>query len=109
MRKPGTSLKFLWLIAAATMIRATLAVDYPRAKEACTVQNDCFDEFEFCQRFTDEANGVCNHKKVTPVMTIEVLGYLMTFLVLLTSNMGGLGGGGAVIPICMVFFGFDTK
>ena len=109
MRKAGTRLKFLPLIAAATLIRATIAVDYPRAKEACTVQMDCFDEFEFCQRFTDEADGVCSHKELTPVMTIEVHGYLMTFLVLLTSNMGGLGGGGAVIPICMVFFGFDTK
>ena len=40
---------------------------------------------------------------------IEVWGSFVTFLILLTSNMGGLGGGGAVIPVCMVFFGFDTK
>ncbi len=25
------------------------------------------------------------------------------------STMGGIGGGGAVVPLCMTFFGFSTK
>ena len=40
---------------------------------------------------------------------IEILGSFLVFFILLTANMGGLGGGGALIPICMLFFGFDTK
>ena len=70
---------------------------------------DCFDEFEFCQKDPTEAEGVCEHKEVTPILAIEVLGYIVTCFILLASNMGGLGGGGSVIPIAMVFFGFDTK
>lgn len=43
------------------------------------------------------------------MLGIEVLGYFMMIFVMFTSNLGGLGGGGAVIPVCMIFFGFDTK
>ena len=96
-------------VPALLLMQAALAVDYPRAKESCVASTDCFDEFEYCEKDQTEAEGVCEHKDVTPVLAIEVLGYFMTFLILLTSNMGGLGGGGAVIPIAMVFFGFDTK
>jgi uncharacterized membrane protein YfcA len=29
--------------------------------------------------------------------------------VLWFANMGGVGGGGIVVPICIIFFGFDAK
>ena len=41
--------------------------------------------------------------------SIEYVGAVMTLILLFISNVGGLGGGGAVIPIAMIFFGFDTK
>ena len=62
-----------------------------------------------CELPESASEGICEHKEVTPVLTSEVIGYIMTWFILFTSNLGGLGGGGAVIPICMVFFGFDTK
>lgn len=39
----------------------------------------------------------------------EYVGSILILVLLFISNVGGLGGGGAVIPLAMVFFGFDTK
>lgn len=33
----------------------------------------------------------------------------MTFILLALSNSGGLGGGGAMVPVLMIFFRFDLK
>ena len=57
-----------------------------------------------------ETDGICEHKGVFPIdKGIEWLGAVITSVVICLSNMGGMGGGGAVIPIAMIFFGFDTK
>lgn len=40
---------------------------------------------------------------------MEIAGSFIIFVFLVISNMGGLGGGGAVIPVAMVFFGFNMK
>ena len=40
---------------------------------------------------------------------LEWIGNFAVIIVLLTSNCGGLGGGGAIIPVAMLFYGFDTK
>ena len=40
---------------------------------------------------------------------MEIVGTVLIGILLLISNVGGLGGGGAVIPLAMVFFGFNTK
>ena len=53
--------------------------------------------------------GTCKHKDLFPLQPIEITGFALSLFVLLISNVGGLGGGGALIPVAMVFFGFDTK
>ena len=55
------------------------------------------------------AVGKCEHKEIDPLNKMEIFGCVVTFVGLLTSNMGGLGGGGVIIPVAMVFFGFNTK
>ena len=40
---------------------------------------------------------------------LEFWGMLMVITVLIIANMGGLGGGGIVLPVCMLFFRFDAK
>ena len=40
---------------------------------------------------------------------LEFIGCFITIFVLFASNCGGLGGGGAVVPIVMVFFNYDVK
>lgn len=39
----------------------------------------------------------------------EFWGLILTFLLLWLANMGGVGGGGILIPIGVLCFGFNTK
>jgi uncharacterized membrane protein YfcA len=40
---------------------------------------------------------------------MEYAGSVSVILVLIMTSMGGLGGGGAIIPIAIFFYGFETK
>jgi uncharacterized membrane protein YfcA len=39
----------------------------------------------------------------------EFIGIIILTIVLALSNMGGIGGGGVVVPFTMSFFTFSTK
>jgi uncharacterized membrane protein YfcA len=39
----------------------------------------------------------------------EYIGAFIVFIVTIIANTGGLGGGGTIIPIALIFFGFDPK
>lgn len=39
----------------------------------------------------------------------EFIGMFLTPIILFGANCGGLGGAGALIPVCLFFFNFDTK
>lgn len=41
--------------------------------------------------------------------TMEVVGLISIFFLIVFAAIGGLGGGGSQMPICMIFFGFDVK
>jgi hypothetical protein len=73
--------------------------------ELCSSSLDCEEGWEIC----DENTSLCAHKGMFPLKGMEVLGCLMIFLALTYSNAGGLGGGGIIIPVVMVFFGFNMK
>ncbi len=49
------------------------------------------------------------HKAVFPMVGIEYAGALLIPVLLALAQSGGLAGGGALIPIAIIFFGFDTK
>lgn len=57
----------------------------------------------------DSLTGVCVHKNVFPMDGFEFCGCILTFIVLFIANCGGVGGGGALIPVVLVFYGFDMK
>ena len=78
------------------------AANYPRVKKPCVADQDCFEDFEVCAREAEAERGVCVHKDIFPMNALEIAGCFMTFIV-------GLGGAGALIPILLGFFGFDTK
>ena len=44
-----------------------------------------------------------------PLKSEEFWGMLAVIVFLWIANMGGLGGGGIVMPICLIFFKFDPK
>ena len=79
---------------------------YPRAGEPCTSDSDCLTDFEYCSA---SDGSTCKHKDLFPMLFIENAGELITTLILFLSNCGGLGGGGSLIPIIIIFFGFDVK
>jgi len=96
------------------LVAVTQAANYPREKEDCRSDADCFTDFEFCPKVEagstePDLASVCKHKEIWELLTLEWVGCVAIVGILLISNCGGLGGGGALIPICMVFFGFDTK
>lgn len=56
-----------------------------------------------------ERIGQCAHKDIFPMKPMEFWGLVLTFVILWFTNMGGLGGGGSIVPISMLFFRFDAK
>lgn len=53
--------------------------------------------------------ATCQHKDVFPILGVEFIGLALLTMVTSISTVGGIGGGGLVIPFCMTFFGFQTK
>ena len=52
--------------------------------------------------------GTCQHKPVFPIMTSEYLGLLTLPILLGLANVGGIGGGGLIIPLAIGCWGFST-
>ena len=69
----------------------------------CSNTSDCILAFETCTA------NICTHKPLYPLNQLEITGLFATFLVFLGANAGGLGGGGAILPITIIFFRFDVK
>ena len=71
------------------------------------------DAAEFCSFYPYEvcsaANSICEHKGVFPVLTSEIVGLLITPLLLGLASVAGLGGGVVFVPLTMAFFHFKTK
>ena len=52
---------------------------------------------------------ICEHKDIWPLLPIEWAGCVLVFLALVFANLSGAAGAGLVIPISMIWFGFDQK
>jgi hypothetical protein len=52
---------------------------------------------------------VCRHKDIFPIYPREFIGVVLLPVLLGMANVGGIGGGGLIIPFLMTFWGFDTK
>ena len=72
----------------------------------CTSNTNCTgDGWESCST----SIKTCIQKEVFPMFGLEYVGCLFVMLQIFYSNIGGLGGGGILIPTCIIFFNFDTK
>jgi uncharacterized membrane protein YfcA len=49
------------------------------------------------------------HKPLFPMNITEYIGSLVVYFILILANSGGLGGGGVITPVALIFFGFDPK
>ena len=73
------------------------------ADNTCTTEVDCLSGWEYCK------NSKCVHKEVWPLLPLEYVGLVVVFFVLMFTNAGGIGGGGTLLPVAIVFFRFDLK
>ena len=85
-----------WILACLVLLTASQSV--------CKVDDDCDPPYELC----DDELGECKHKKVFPLEALEFVGSFVLGIILAFCNAAGIGGGGIVIPICLIFFRFDT-
>ena len=82
---------------------------------ACETDDDCIEdlsEYYTCRKNPkdeDDDQKVCVHKDLFPLQAKEWIGTFAFAAFMLLANVGGIGGGGIAIPMCMYFFGFDTK
>ena len=53
--------------------------------------------------------GYCGHKEVFPGQPLEIGGIIVFAIIMMLSNIAGIGGGGVAIPIIMSMFYFSTK
>lgn len=58
---------------------------------------------------TDTAKKYCAHKVLWPLSTKEWVGSFVFSIIMLLSNVGGIGGGGVAIPLAMYFFNLTFK
>ena len=76
----------------------------------CASDSDCQPNgWEYCKKEGGDTEGYCEHKDLFPMKERELWGMLVVFACLWLANMGGVGGGGMVVPISMLFFKFDAK
>ncbi|TNV79608.1 hypothetical protein FGO68_gene15395 [Halteria grandinella] len=82
-------------------------------KQYCFDDQTCDSMFKYCD--TDQAplggewQGVCEHKRLFPMLLVEFIGCFLIIILAIISNAAGTAGGGVVIPLVMIFFGWDTK
>jgi hypothetical protein len=69
----------------------------------CEIDDDCHNSFSVCH------DKVCVHKSVFPELGLEIGGIFVIMAIKVLSTMAGVGGGAIVTPLCMVFYGFETK
>lgn len=63
----------------------------------------CEGPWQTCQK------NICAHKPIWPLAPIEWVGLVCMTLLLALANIGGIGGGGIIIPICIAMYGFGTR
>lgn len=68
-----------------------------------------FDCLKYPNFMCDLLTQSCVHKDIFPILGSEFVGLIILICLMTLSTMGGIGGGGAVVPFTMMFFGFTTK
>ena len=78
--------------------------------QVCATDNDCTDNpYQSCHIQDGLMTGVCSHKGIFPMTSIEGWGLIVFTLLMALSSIGGTGGGAIAVPILMAFFHFNTK
>ena len=71
--------------------------------KSCTVDADCGDAYKICHEST------CKHKRIFPIKGLEIAGTIVLTILMALAVMSGIGGGGIIVPLLMVFYKLSTK
>ena len=88
----------------AWILAVVLAIAFAASDFTCESDSDCDPPYETCSA----SKGECVHKSVFPLEALEFVGSFVLGIILALCNAAGVGGGGIVIPICIIFFRFST-
>eukprot|EP01017_Pseudomicrothorax_dubius_P011257 TRINITY_DN14179_c0_g1_i1.p1 TRINITY_DN14179_c0_g1~~TRINITY_DN14179_c0_g1_i1.p1 ORF type:complete len:220 (-),score=48.85 TRINITY_DN14179_c0_g1_i1:35-694(-) len=70
-----------------------------------SLQQTCDEEEGVsCPTLYNCIEGVCVHKPLFPLSTLEIFGSILVVIISGVANAGGLGGGAILTPILIVFF-----
>ena len=80
----------------------------------CKTTKDCGkSRFLICKEevVKDQTNPslICSHKSIFPMRPIEIIGTIVLTLLMALAVMSGIGGGGIIVPLLMVFYKLETK
>ena len=56
-----------------------------------------------------DAGDICRHKSIFPIQPIEIGGTIILTILMALAVMSGIGGGGIIVPLLMVFYKLETK
>jgi len=74
----------------------------------CESDEDCGkSKFLTCQLVFE--SNICKHKQIFPIQPIEIGGTLVLTILMALAVMSGIGGGGIIVPLLMVFYKLNTK
>ena len=57
----------------------------------------------------EDAAKMCLHKPPFPMKPIEIGGTIILCFLMALAVMSGIGGGGIIVPLLMIFYNLDTK
>ena len=103
--------KHIGLLLTALFLTSRSVSAASKANEPCKLDTDCNAPYEVCTIGDGEdGSGFCNHKALFPMLASEFFGLFVVTALLIFTNIGGLGGGGILIPVMLGgLYQFDTR
>jgi hypothetical protein len=79
--------------------------------DKCTKDDECdFDgSYLKCLKGDNSTMMTCQHKDIFPMQGLEIGGTAVLTLLMALAVMSGIGGGGIIVPLLIIFYKLDTK
>ena len=93
------------LVLTILVISSVSCINESVIDAACKADADCDPPFIVCS----PATNTCVHKPLFPMKFIELIGSVIVVILGSLSAAAGIGGGVAVVPLFLLFFGVTLK
>jgi len=88
-----------------------LFIDQSKIGIPCQSTDQCDYPFLVCENApanADDPKGICLHKRLFPLTTLEIQGMIVIVITSMLAIAAGLGGGSLFVPLMMIFFGMNA-